>query len=576
MPTLTDLPVQIIAGGLILVSPWKPLVMVVTLCGWAHIITNVYDKHAARFFLPRTKWNLAHMILGTLSIAAFTLMPVPGIAGFFAGWGAMIALLGGSLLSYMISVKNDERVPEDYKIKIGGKKIDPKDLEARKRAKGAGAVKLAIKGPDKADVPPPPANTPEMEVRAAAEGLYIAALAKRASQVDVVPVAGSKDGAYAPSFLIDSVRQPGDPMPGPAAFKVIDFWKSCAKLDVNDRRRKLTGDIAVSQGADGHKVRVSSIGVSGGMRLSLVFDVAEAVKRKPDDLGLLPDQMAELKVLIGLTQKTPDGDPYPEETRKGVVLLAGTPDNGRTTTMMTILQMHDAYTSGVVTVEVEQQVNLEGIKHVVFDPTAEGADFGTTVRSQLRRDPDVLGVAEVPDANTMKEASRSDIDRTRIYLSMRFDSALAAVEAYLKGVGDNELASKGLRGAIGGKLIRRLCTNCRVGYPPTPDMLKKLGVSDPKQVPQLFKKGGQVLIKNKPEVCPVCAGIGYFGCEGVFEVYRFGAEEREMIAQGDLAALRAQLRKRNLMSLQQAALKKALTGLTSVEEVTRVTSTATT
>jgi type IV pilus assembly protein PilB len=111
-----------------------------------------------------------------------------------------------------------------------------------------------------------------------------------------------------------------------------------------------------------------------------------------------------------------------------------------------------------------------------------------------------------------------------------------------------------------------------VGYAPTPDMLKKLGVTDAKQVPQLFKKGGQVLIKNKPEVCPVCAGIGYFGCEGVFEVYRFGLEEREMIAQGDLAALRAQLRKRNLMSLQQAALKKALTGLTSVEEVTRVTS----
>ncbi|MBL8759177.1 MAG: Flp pilus assembly complex ATPase component TadA [Phycisphaerae bacterium] len=575
MPTLAEVQIATLADGLILVSPWKPLVMVVTLCGWAWVIANVYDKHAARFFLPRTKWNLAHLTLGTLSIAAFVLMPVPGLAGFFAGWGAMIVLLGGSLLSYMVSVKNDERVPEDYKIKIGGKKVDPAVLEARKKAKGAGAVKLAIKGPDKAEVPAPPANTPEYELRSAAEAVYISALSKRASQVDIAPVPGAKDGAYAPSFIVDSVRQPGEQMPGPAAFKLIDFWKTAAKLDVNDRRRKLVADIAVSQGADSHKVRVTSIGVQGGMRLTLLFDPAEAVKRKPEDLGLLPDQMAELKVLTGITLKTPDGDPYPEETRKGVVLLAGVPDGGRTTTMLTILQMHDAYTSGVVTVELEQQANLEGIRHVIFDPTAEGADFATAVRSQLRRDPDVLGVAEVPDANTMKEAARSDLERTRIYLSMRAESALAAVDAYLKGLGDNELAAKSLRGAVANRLIRRLCTNCRVAYPPTPDMLKKLGIADPKQAPQLFKKGGQVLIKNKPEVCPVCAGIGYFGCEGVFEVFRFGPEEREFIAQGDLAGLRAQLRKRNLLSLQQAALRKAITGVTSVEEVTRVTSTGT-
>ncbi len=117
--------------------------------------------------------------------------------------------------------------------------------------------------------------------------------------------------------------------------------------------------------------------------------------------------------------------------------------------------------------------------------------------------------------------------------------------------------------------MRRLCTNCRVGYPPSPDMLKKLGVGEGK-VQQLFKKGGQVLIKNKPEVCPVCAGdSGYYGMEGVFEVYRFGSEERELLEQNNLAGLKAALRKRNLPTLQQAALKKALSGVTSVEEVTR-------
>ena len=87
----------------------------------------------------------------------------------------------------------------------------------------------------------------------------------------------------------------------------------------------------------------------------------------------------------------------------------------------------------------------------------------------------------------------------------------------------------------------------------------------------LYKKGGQVLIKNKPEICPVCSGNGYAGQVGVFEVYRFGDEERDAIKHGDLNALRAALRKRGLPSLQQAALRAAVEGVTSVEEVLRVT-----
>src|SRR5262249_37380021 len=116
----------------------------------------------------------------------------------------------------------------------------------------------------------------------------------------------------------------------------------------------------------------------------------------------------------------------------------------------------------------------------------------------------------------------------------------------------------------------KLCINCRVGYQPSADMLKKLGVPADKPR-QLFKKGGQVLIKNKPEVCPVCRGIGYIGQEGIFEVYSMGKAERELIRAGNWQGLRAEFRKRGLPTVQQAALKKALDGVTSVEELLRVT-----
>lgn len=101
-------------------------------------------------------------------------------------------------------------------------------------------------------------------------------------------------------------------------------------------------------------------------------------------------------------------------------------------------------------------------------------------------------------------------------------------------------------------------------------MLKKLGLPGDR-VQQLFKKGGQVLIKNKPETCPMCGGVGYFGQEGLLEVFPIGSAERELIKSGNLAALRAEFRKRGHLTIQQAALMKAVEGITSIEEIMRVT-----
>jgi type II secretory ATPase GspE/PulE/Tfp pilus assembly ATPase PilB-like protein len=255
---------------------------------------------------------------------------------------------------------------------------------------------------------------------------------------------------------------------------------------------------------------------------------------------------------------------------KGVVLVSAPADMGRTTSFYSILKMHDAYTHNVQTVEMEPQDALEGIRQNKFEAAGEGPEYSTFVRSILRRDPDVVGVAEMPDENTAREIARLEIDRTRVYLSLRTDSALLAIQAWVKAVGDPELAAKVLHGSIAQKLLRKLCVNCRVAYQPSPDMLKKLGVPSDKPR-QLFKKGGQVLIKNKPEVCPVCRGIGYVGQEGIFEVYSVGKAEVEMVKSGNWSGLRAELRKRKLPTIQEAALKKVLDGLTSVEELLRVT-----
>jgi type II secretory ATPase GspE/PulE/Tfp pilus assembly ATPase PilB-like protein len=546
----------VLGDAFFLVSFWKPIILLLPLVGWAWVISAHYDKHAARFFLPRQMWNVIHLSVGFVAlVAALLAVPMQGEGAFWIGLAVMIVLLTADLYAYAWFANRDERVPEEFHIRFN--QLFARIAEARAEkaaAKKQGKVELVIKGPDKAVLAAPSNESPEFAVRVGSEALAVKAFELRASQLDLAP--GAKDGAYVVAYLVDGVRQAGSPLPPADAVKIIDFWKSAAKLDVTDRRRRQSADVNVERGVDRHKLRVVASGAQGGMRMTVLVDPEKQVKRKAADLGLLEAQMAEMKAIV--------------EERKGVVLLAAPPDMGRTTTLYSVLKMHDAYTSNVQTVEMEPQDSLEGVRQNVFEAQGEGPEYSTLVRSILRRDPQVVGVADLPDEATAKEVARAEVDRCRVYLSVKADNALAAVQAWVKAVGDPAAAGKVLYGVTAQRLVRKLCVNCRQAYQPSPDMLKKLGLPADK-VKQLFKKGGQVLIKNKPEVCPVCSGIGYIGQEGLFEVYRIGSPERELVKAGNLNGLRAELRKKSLPTIQQVALRKAVEGITSIEEVLRVT-----
>lgn len=561
---LTDGPVGSVgltlAAGAVLVSWWKALLLLVPFVVWAWIISDVYDKHAARFHLGRKNWNLIQLVIGAVAAAGAFVVPVlagvGGIAGFGIALGASVLILGIGVAAYPIVSSKDARVPPDHRVKIDFSKFAEK-RKAKAEKKQAGKAELVILRPDKSKVVVPDAETPEFEVRTAAEGVIMRAREARASQLDILPT--GKDGSYGVTYLVDGVRQTGEgPMPAQDAVRIIDFWKDAGLLEVADRRKKQTADIRIAKGDENYTARLTTIGGQGGQRLTMLFDHAQAVRRSPENLGMLEPQLQELRELV--------------QENRGTVVLAAPSDGGRTTLFYTIVKMHDAYTSNVQTIELQTEDALEGVRQNVFEPGGE-QEFGKLVRSILRRDPRVVAVADL-DADAAKEMARADHERTRTYASFKTDGVLGAVQLWVKAVGDLEQAGEALHGGVAGKLVRRLCENCRVAYQPSADMLKKLGLPGDK-VKQLYKKGGQVLIKNKPEVCPVCAGVGYAGQVGVFEVYRFGPEERDAIKKGDLNALRAALRKRGLPSLQQAALRAAVEGVTSVEEVLRVTTEAT-
>ncbi|MFO0857355.1 MAG: ATPase, T2SS/T4P/T4SS family [Phycisphaerales bacterium] len=556
---MTSFSLAVTADPMTLVSYWKPIVLMIPFVLWAWYVSRILDKHAARFILPREKFNAIHLFVALGAMLLAFMMPISGIGGFLAAFGMLVVVFLADILTFINIHNKDERTPEKFRINFIESIIKPPaDAEAKKKAKAAkalaGKVEYAIKSPDKSLVTVPDPESPEFQTRLASEALLQKMLVQRATQLELSPT--GKDNSYRPAFLIDGITTQGDPMPGADAQKVIDFWKTAAKLDLNERRKKLQAEVAIEKEELKRKLRVTSIGTQAGQRLTLLIDPDKAVVRGVNEMGLLDAQKAEFETFT--------------KSSGGIILLASPPDGGRTTTFYTIIRMHDAYTSNVQTLEMDPQAALEGVKQNKFDQYAEGPEYSTTVRSLLRRDPDVLGVAELPDANTAKEAAKADLERARLYVCVKADNALQALQGWAKLVGEPDLAAKGLKVVVAQKLLRKLCNNCKAEYAPTPDMLKKLGLPEG-GVKKLYKKGGQVMVKDKVQTCPACDGGGYFGQEGIFEVIVLTDGDRQMIKAGDWNGLKLELRKRKIPTLQQAALRKAVDGITSVEEVIRVT-----
>lgn len=547
-------------GALSLVSWWKPILLLLPVMPWAYVCTKVFDKFTAQYHLSREKWNTINLVWGTLAFLIAVAMPIHESWAIFVSVAVQSLLLFANIFVFMKVNNEDERLPEGRQLKWSelfatGDGAKKKTSKEKKSEKGSGS-ELVVRGTDKLALPVPAHETPEFAARLAAEKLVLSAFDLRASQVDLTPA--GKDSMYGVSYIVDSVRQSGESMPAADAVKLIDFWKTAAKLDIADRRKRLVGDCRVEKGADSKPLRVISSGSQQGVRLSIIIDPEKAVRRNLEQTGMMDPQIAELKAIV--------------TDAKGVVLLSSPPDQGRTSMMYTVVRQHDAYTSNVQTVEVDIQDSLEGARQNRFDPgQPDGPEYFALVRSILRRDPNVVAIAELPDTATAKEIAKADQDRTRIYVSIPADNALAAIIGYVGAVSEPDLAAKTLRGVVSHKLMRKLCGNCKQAYQPTPDVLKKLGLPADK-VKQLFKKGGQVLIKNKPEICPACKGSGYFGAEGVFEVYQLDDACRDRIRAKDFVGLKGELRKKQLPSMQQSALRRAIDGTTSVEEVVRITS----
>ncbi|MHC4909107.1 MAG: GspE/PulE family protein [Planctomycetota bacterium] len=537
------------AEGYMLVGWWWALLMYVPFIPWAWLVSAKLDKDARYYHFNHRMWNTIQMSCGAAALAAMLFVPVPGLSVVVG-----ILLLGAPVLVYW--KYRNANVAEHERFHLTSASLQDKILQ-RRQAKATRAAVLSFSKSDGDVIEPPMRDDPIFETHILVEDLIGPSLEARASRIHL----GIGPKGTVVGHTIDGIKYKREPIGQEAAVGVMDLLKSFAGLDLEDRRRRQTGQFKVQADGSAQKIDLEVSGSSSGIILTMYVDRARQLSKPLDGLGLLPQQ---LEVIRSLDEP---------QNRSGIVLVGAPPGHGLTTSCYSLLSSHDAYTANIKTLEREIERRLDGVDHVQFDPNNPEIDYATQLQSILRRDPDIVLAGQVKDADVAAVAVEPGRDGPLIYVAQALPTLAEQIRHWVKLVGDVKAATSNLRCVTNQRLLRSLCPNCRQAYQPSAQQLKTMNVPA-ERVKQLYQASGKVQVKNKIENCQVCRGGGYLGLTAAFEVFFIDSEVRKILSSGDLKSALNHARRNKMYYLQEAAMAKVIAGETSLDEVVRVLSPA--
>jgi type II secretory ATPase GspE/PulE/Tfp pilus assembly ATPase PilB-like protein len=535
---------EIQAEPAVLMSITKPILMLAVLGGWAWLVGRL-DKDAGFYYANQTQWGMAHLGIAVLGFAVMLFVPI-----FWVGWFLGILVLVGGAFGYVAfrngKVPEEERWnPKDIVNELSKKHERERGERAKKQAKvnfvdKSGAVMEVPHGDDP--------RTPAFELF---QDMLVFAVPRGADRIDMTVDADKA------SFVvrIDGVRI-AQPAPDKAlCVQLIDYLKENAGMDLAERRKKQSGSLGVEvEGYDHHKIKLTTAGSTRALQLTIEFDLEDKHKIKLEDLGLMPKQFEAVEQLT--------------KELAGVVIFASPPGTGTTTSMYSLMNHHDPYTSSVMTYEKHSPYTMEGVNHNPFPEGASNEQITEEFASLLRSDPNVMLVEQLVSPE-MAQLIAKQAEDTRFYISLPARDTISALKLWIKIVGDKRLAAESLSLIMSQRLTRRLCLTCRAPYHPDAAAMKKLNMTK-ETATHLYKASGKVVVKEEQSTCQDCHGLGYRGRIGVFEVMPVDREASSLIASGEGERLKAHLRKQHMVYLQEAALSKVVEGVSDIKEVTRI------
>lgn len=325
---------------------------------------------------------------------------------------------------------------------------------------------------------------------------------------------------------------------------MVSRLKIMAELDISEKRLPQDGRITLKLAGRPVDVRVSTLPTGHGERVVLRLLDKEAGRLNLEKLGMEGATLVQIDDLV----KQPHG----------IVLVTGPTGSGKTTTLYAALSRIDATVTNVMTVEDPIEYDLDGIGQTQVNPRIE-MTFARALRAILRQDPDVIMIGEIRDIETAQIAVQSSLTGHLVLATLHTNDTASSVTRLTDMGIEPFLLSSSLLGVLAQRLVRCLCTQCREAYAPSASDL-------------ILLEGATPTVLYRPTGCPACTHTGYHRRTGIYELLRVDDGLRHLIH--DRVAeqeLRKYALQQGMQSLRQDGLRLVSKGVTSLEELLRVT-----
>ncbi len=349
-------------------------------------------------------------------------------------------------------------------------------------------------------------------------------------------------------FRIDGVLHDIQTLPKLVHKAVVSRIKTMSRLDIAEKRRPQDGRLKTSRGDTEVELRVSTLPVAFGEKVVMrIFDPGVLMQELPA-LGFETEELDQFNDFISRPH--------------GIVLVTGPTGSGKTTTLYSALRTIASRDINVTTIEDPIEMVYEEFNQTAVHNKA-GVTFATALRHILRQDPDVIMVGEIRDGETAQYAVQAALTGHLVFSTLHTNDAASSVTRLADLGVERFLINSTLIAAMAQRLVRKVCPHCAEDQTLGDDEIQTLRLSVP--------EGKRVKVQVGAG-CAECRTTGYLGRIGLFEVLPLGDRIKELVLEGaDAPYIKREAVRLGMRTLRQAALRKLAQGVTTFEEVVRVT-----
>src|SRR5215475_15553108 len=350
-------------------------------------------------------------------------------------------------------------------------------------------------------------------------------------------------------YRIDGVLYPILTPPKHLQSSIIARLKILAGLNIAEKRLPQDGRFTIRTAGKDVDLRVSVLPTAHGERVVLRLLEKENKLLNLSEMGFSPDRLNVIQQLIQLAH--------------GIILVTGPTGSGKTTTLYAALSHINAPDKNIITVEDPIEYQLLGIGQMQVNPKIN-LTFAAGLRSILRQDPDVIMIGEIRDRETAEIAIQAALTGHLVFSTLHTNDSFGAVSRLVDMGVEPFLLSSSLLGVMAQRLVRRVCPDCRQAYSPEENEIREIGLTPTVVGNQPFYRPGAG--------CQTCNQKGYRGRTGIHEMLLLTDTLRALVMQrADAATIRRAAVEHGMPTLRDDGAEKVLAGVTTVEEIVRVT-----